>query len=400
MSVEISLTWLNIKFIFFCIALTQVIVIGNYLENTYPKNVIEDADLDTAQLIAKYNYPIETHYATTKDNYIVQIHRIPKPGAPPVFLMHGLIDSSATWIIMGPEKALGYYLSDMGYDVWMGNARGNRYSRNHTELDPDTNAEFWQFSWHEIGIYDLPASIDYVLKETGYRKLGYFGHSQGTTSFWVMCSMHPEYNEKIAIMHALAPVAFMKHLKSPLLPYAKNMAKIPGETIREFLRRTKILWETCFANKMSEDLCVRIYYQVVGKDVEQTNATLFPVIFGHIPAGCNLKQITHYIQLVENDRFCQFDYGSEKNMKHYQQPSPPDYPLEKITAPVALYYTYNDNLSSELDVQRLAKLLPNVIEDCLYPHKKWNHMTMSWGIDARELAHKRMIEIMKEYSYE
>lgn len=46
---------------------------------------------------------------TTKDEYILAMHRIPKPGAPPVFLMHGLLDSSATWIIMGPEKALGKF---------------------------------------------------------------------------------------------------------------------------------------------------------------------------------------------------------------------------------------------------------------------------------------------------
>lgn len=74
----------------------------------------------------------------------------------------------------------GYYLYDNGYDVWMGNARGNRYSRNHTSLNPNIDGEFWNFSWHEIGMHDLPAMINYVLQETKSERLAYFGHSQVT----------------------------------------------------------------------------------------------------------------------------------------------------------------------------------------------------------------------------
>lgn len=37
----------------------------------------------------------------------------------------------------------------------------------------------------------------------------YVGHSMGTTSLFVMLSEMPEYNEKIKLFIALAPVAFM-----------------------------------------------------------------------------------------------------------------------------------------------------------------------------------------------
>jgi len=55
-------------------------------------------------------------------------------------------------------------------------------------------------SWDEIGIYDLPAVINYILKETGQSKLSYIGHSLGCGSFFIAMVKHPELNDKIDIM--------------------------------------------------------------------------------------------------------------------------------------------------------------------------------------------------------
>lgn len=136
-------------------------------------------------------------------------------------MMHGMFDSSATWVLAGPHNALGYRLVDEGYDVWLGNARGNRYSTNHTEYKPYgsliNRAKFWAFSWHEVGYYDLPASIDYILDQTGQSKLQYISHSQGGTSLFVMLSERPEYNDRVEIAHTMAPAVFMSHCGSPPL---------------------------------------------------------------------------------------------------------------------------------------------------------------------------------------
>lgn len=110
-------------------------------------------------------------------------------------------------------------MADNDYDVWMGNDRGNIYSRNHTKYDPFGSASdrrhYWSFSWHEMGIYDLPAMIDYILNVTGEDKLQYVGYSEGTTIFFVMCSEKSEYNSKIEISHQFAPGVFMSHMRNP-----------------------------------------------------------------------------------------------------------------------------------------------------------------------------------------
>ena len=55
-----------------------------------------------------------------------------------------------------------------GYDVWLGNTRGNRYSHGHVSLDPAVDkAEYWDYDWHEAGLYDVPAEIEFILDYTG-----------------------------------------------------------------------------------------------------------------------------------------------------------------------------------------------------------------------------------------
>lgn len=101
----------------------------------------------------------------------------------------------------------------------MGNARGNYYSRKHVSLDPDKDDKFWKFSWNEIGLYDLPKMIDHILETTGKSKMQYIGHSQGGTTFFVMASEKPEFNDKISLMQGLGPAAYLAHAKSPVVTY-------------------------------------------------------------------------------------------------------------------------------------------------------------------------------------
>ena len=82
---------------------------------------------------------------------------------------------SESWV-GSQERSWAKFLSDQGYDVWMGNNRGNIYSRGHKTISADDDA-FFDYSFFEIGAYDLPAMINYVRDKTGQEKIAYIGHS-------------------------------------------------------------------------------------------------------------------------------------------------------------------------------------------------------------------------------
>lgn len=67
------------------------------------------------EMIKSHGYPCETHKIKTSDGYILTMHRIPHgqneaketEERPVVYVQHGLLSSSADWLVPGPEKGLG-----------------------------------------------------------------------------------------------------------------------------------------------------------------------------------------------------------------------------------------------------------------------------------------------------
>lgn len=91
-----------------------------------------------------------------------------------IFVLN-LEQDGVTWVLNSAEQNLPMILADNGYDVWIANTRGTRFSRRHTSLSP-SDPTFWNWSWDELLIYDLPALFDHVSQQTAHR-IHYVGHS-------------------------------------------------------------------------------------------------------------------------------------------------------------------------------------------------------------------------------
>ena len=170
---------------------------------------------------------------TTEDGYELTVFRIPGLSSeaeptnttkPPILMQHGILDSANCWIVNYAEVAPAFVAARAGYDVWLGNSRGNTYSLGHTTLDPDHDEkEYWNFSWFEMGKYDLPAVIDYIQSSTGGQKVAYIGHSQGTTQMFTGLATNQDYfKDKVPLFVALGPVTKISHTGSEIFSFASH----------------------------------------------------------------------------------------------------------------------------------------------------------------------------------
>lgn len=363
----------------------------------------------TKNSIATAGYPVETHQTVTTDGYILIMFRIPgspanrpRRGKSVVFLMHGMLCSSDDWIVMGPGKSLPYLLADSGFDVWLGNTRGNTYSWQHISLDPSSN-QYWNFSWHEMGLYDAPAMIDYALLKTGQTTFHFVGHSQGNTVFFVMASLKSQYNAKIRSMHAFAPTVFLDQTRSLLVkafaPFINQIdwiARMLG--VNKFLAHSELIARgggiICNDESPIQEVCANVLFLFAGYDSTQLNRSILPDILAHTPAGASVKQLVHYGQCVNSSSFRQFDYGPERNRALYGSSVPPNYPLKSIIAPVFLHYGDNDKLTVPQDVRRVNMQLGNSMGLFRVPFNNWNHLDFIYGSSAKSLLYDGVIDKM------
>lgn len=195
---------------------------------------------DFEELCKLFGYVHEEHLVLTTDGYLLGIHRLPakrgEPGPPPgtstgkpvVYLHHGLLMNSEVWLCLTSEdRVLPFVLVEQGFDVWLGNNRGNKYSKKSIHHNPNSN-KFWDFSIDDFAWHDIPDSIEYILQTTRARSLSYVGFSQGSAQAFGALSIHPQLNNKINVFIALAPAMSPAGLAAPLVDGLMKASSVPS----------------------------------------------------------------------------------------------------------------------------------------------------------------------------
>lgn len=83
-----------------------------------------------------------------------------------------MINSAGGHVEDSDDRNLAFALAKRGYDVWLGNFRGNTYSKKHVHFST-WNPTFWRWSLDNHALQDLPAFIGYIQKKTDYDQIEY-----------------------------------------------------------------------------------------------------------------------------------------------------------------------------------------------------------------------------------
>ncbi|KAI6175985.1 Lipase [Aphelenchoides bicaudatus] len=305
--------------------------------------------LTTPEIINYWGYPAEEHDGRQSNKT-----------RPAILFMHGLEESSSCWVINLPKQSAGFIYADAGYDVWLGNVRGNTYSKDHISLHPKYK-EFWQFSWDEMAKYDLPAMFDKIEKVTGQKQIYYVGHSQGTLIMFAKLASEPTFEKRIKRFFALAPVAEVKRIKGMLKFLADDLYPWIFDILPdgEFLPSNwlmKLISDWVCNNFIGEAICDNIIFLIAGPEIESLNKTRTAVYTSHAPAGTSVQNMDHWTQTAKIGKMQKFDYrDSKKNQQHYGQSIPPDYALTEITGPeIHLYSSKEDYLADPTRHRRIS----------------------------------------------
>lgn len=374
-------------------------------------------------LVLPEGYPLEEHAVTTNDGYILTVYRLPHgketeasahhARRPAVLLQHGLLDSCAAWLFNGPNHSLGFMLADAGYDVWLGNSRGNTYSSKHVRLSAEDPA-FWQFSFDEMAEFDLPAIVDYIQERTGMEKIAYVGHSQGSTTAFAALSSNADLSSHISIGVMLGPVAFASHITNPFMGSLARMNTdqiVTALGVRQFLPNNRTLSRALSTLCATQpQYCSSVMKVICGYNEENVDYKHLPIIIMYEPAGTSAQNVAHWAQGVRETLpvFQKFDYGTRCttvlgqprmcNQRKYGSETPPAYDLGRISVPIALFTGGLDQLADEADAVLLVQALRESILVFSDNEPSYEHLDFVWGINAPERIYGKVMTLLEQHS--
>ncbi|XP_056867450.1 gastric triacylglycerol lipase isoform X2 [Takifugu flavidus] len=369
-----------------CVVVTVVTVFG--LTDSLPdiphavkQQLDPEVHMNISEIILRWGYPAEEHEVLTDDGYILSVNRIPqgrKTSAgvrPAVLLQHGLLAAGSNWITNLPNSSLGYVLADSGYDVWLANSRGNTWSRKHQTLTPEQN-DFWSFSHDEMALKDLPAVVNYILKVTSQEQIYYIGHSQGTTIGFIAFSTLPDVAKKIKLFLALAPVATIAFTASPMT----KLSVLPEFLMWDIFGRRDFLPQSYMIDWFAEHVCAKhVLSQLCGN--------IFFILCGFDEK--NLNMAAHQGKLLA------FDFGAVENLKRYNQTTPPQYRVQDMKVPTAVFSGGQDTLADPKDVALLLTQVPQLVFHQHIDH--WEHLDFIWGLDAPDILFPNILQLLQKY---
>jgi lysosomal acid lipase/cholesteryl ester hydrolase len=368
---------------------------------------------DFSELCELYGYYCEEHIVQTGDGYLLGLHRLGwrageegirvnggRDGGVKkkvVYLHHGLMMNSEVWVCLTErERCLPFELVERGYDVWLGNNRGNKYSKKSVHTAP-TSSSFWNFSMDQFAFHDIPDSIAYILETTYQPSLSYIGFSQGTAQAFATLSIHPTLNDKVDVFIALAPAMSPKGVASGIVDSFVKAS--PDILYLAFGRKSilpsatmwqSILYPPIFVRLIDASLRFLFGWSAVNISSHQKLAA-----YPHLYSFTSTKSVVHWFQIIRNGVFQMYDDDAHNPImsnrsKYYKVAK---FPTKNIKTPIVLVYGGSDSL---VDINVMLNELPRHTIAKEIPH--YEHLDFLWAQSVNELVFPHVFEALEEHA--
>ncbi|CAH0553696.1 unnamed protein product [Brassicogethes aeneus] len=358
-------------------------------------------------IINRYGYQMQNITVQTDDGYILQTFRISPNGTniekisgQPLVIWHAC-DRNARSLVANGKESLPFYYVDSGYDVWLPNIRGTKYS-SHVSLT-QKDAKYWNFSYGKIGRSDVKAVSEMIVQKTG-KKLITMGHSLTTSALFVYASELPEEASKnIKGIIGLAPAINVYY------SWAFKLPSLLPNTIRDTFGVFGMHYiDTGFASicelKIAQPLCEFLVDFSFGKgdniDVGASYARFFSKE-NNEPISSQV--LINYLQMMHSKgTFAEYDFGMLRNLKEYGKLTPPEFNIKNINVRTDLVCGTDDKVVSCKDSNNTYKMLQSEKSLTMLPNNdkckgSVAHYDYYMNTDMKNCIFDPVDEILKNY---
>lgn len=334
----------------------------------------------------------EEHEVITEDGYILSLFRFlskkneGKILKRPVLYIGGHLDSAESLFFLG-ENSPGNYFLENGFDLWGANKRGSKYSQK-THVNPNIKyKEYWDFSFQEVGRYDVKAFYDYILKFTKSKKLNVLGQSMGGLEYIVAAADDEignwiqEHSNKVVLQ---APNILMQYQTDIKMKFVGNYIVTFGQQLWDFLGEysSPVI---PFPEFLSVPLIKFWIYD------ERYIQHIFPggnlrndwdcleclkVLLYHYDSGTSMRQFYHIFQhqrtSTDDRQLYKYDFGEKENWERYNQATPPAYDFSRIRNELIILGSTFDQISPLEGLIEFDKITGANIK--LIVKENWSHL--------------------------
>ncbi|KAI5954472.1 hypothetical protein KGF54_002247 [Candida jiufengensis] len=425
---------------------------------------------DINEIVSIFGYKAREHVVTTRDGYLLCIHKLEKFNTQDkeeqlnlentnkknsnkiVYLHHGLLTNSELWCLGSKkEKTLPYLLVDLGYEVWLGNNRGNKYSRKHLKLSA-SSVEFWDFSLDEFSYFDIPDIICYIDKfyerqknlgnldvssmnssrstsgsttpviggstttlnepppiKSSKNQIIYIGFSQGCSQLFASLSLFPEFNDKISLFIGLSPAIIPQNLNHPIFKIIVDQTAHDNSFLYSLFGRRAIFpsvsfWSTFFGPILYEKIVDKSLMLLFGWSNQNINNEQKKVGYPHMFSNSSVKSLLHWFQIIRAKRFQMFDETCSTGLTKLSSLSDSakvkgnrvtPFPInDHLKIPMVLFCGDSDILVDMEKTKSLIldsnKAMTNKLEIIMC--ESYEHMDTLWGNDVYELVFSKILK--------